>query len=103
MNLFFSEINHIFAKIVIFIVELKIITYMKFINEEDLTEENIEQFWEEIDALEEKADRDCKLLHESIPPQFNSVEEANSYYNAMPFSEWENKIFEEYGINGIPK
>ena len=75
---------------------------MKFINEEDLTEENMAEFWKEIDALEEKAERDIKLLQESVTPQFNSIEEANRFYDAMPFNEWENKIFEEYGINGIP-
>ena len=74
----------------------------RFINEENLTDENMAEFWKEIDALEEKADRDCKLLQESAVPQFNSVEEANKYYNAMPFNEWENKMFAEYGINGIP-
>ena len=74
---------------------------MKFINEEDLTEENLRVFWEEIDALEEKADRDSKILQESFPQQFNSVEEANRYFNAIPFNEWENKIFAKYGVNGI--
>ena len=75
---------------------------MKFINEEDLTEENMAEFWKEIDALEEEAERESKMLQESTHPKFNSIEEARRFYNATPFSEWENKIFEEYGINGIP-
>lgn len=72
----------------------------RFINEEDLTEENLAQFWKEIDALEEKADRERLRLDESAPPRFNSIEEARKYYNAIPFQEWENKIFKEYGIDG---
>ena len=73
---------------------------MKFINEEDLTEENMAEFWKEIDILEKEAERDCKMLQESTHPKFNSIEEARQFYNAMPFSEWENKMFKRYGING---
>ena len=71
---------------------------MKFINEDDLTEENMAEFWKEIDALEEKADRNSRLLQEAVTPQFNSIEEANRYYNAMSFAEWEKKMFEKYGL-----
>jgi N12 class adenine-specific DNA methylase len=100
MNLFFSEINHIFAKIVIFIVELKIITYMKFINEEDLTEENLKEAWNEINEIREDYKRKKRKLNESSIPQFKSIEEARAYFGSIPFSEWENKMFEKYGING---
>ncbi|MBO7417770.1 MAG: hypothetical protein J6U14_02405 [Bacteroidaceae bacterium] len=73
---------------------------MKFINEEDLTEENMAEFWKEIDILEEEAERESKKLQESTHPKFNSIEEARRFYNAIPFSEWENKMFKKYGING---
>ena len=74
----------------------------RFINEEDLTVESFEEFSRDIEMIMHKHNKERERLTESVTPQFNSVEEANSYYNAMPFNEWENKIFEEYGINGIP-
>lgn len=71
---------------------------MKFINEEDLTWENFELFCHEVESMIARHESEKKCLKESVRPQFNSTEEANRYYNAMPFQKWENKIFEEYGI-----
>ncbi len=73
---------------------------MKFINEEDLTVESFGEFCRDIEVIIAKHDKERNHLNESIPPQFNSIEEAREYYGSMPFEEWENKIFEEYGING---
>ena len=61
---------------------------MKFVTEEDLTEENIAKFWQEIDELCEKASEEEKRLDSSPTPEFKSVEEANKYYNAIPFEEY---------------
>lgn len=75
----------------------------RFINEEDLTEESFAEFCREIDSIIAKASRERQRLDESATPRFNSIEEANRYYNAIPFQEWENKIFKEYGIDDSPK
>lgn len=72
---------------------------MKFVTEEDLTEENLAEFWQEIDELCEKADEEAKRLASSPTPEFKSIEEANKYYNATPFEEWERKMFEKYDID----
>ena len=73
---------------------------MKFINEEDLTEENFAKAWQEIEDIREENRKNRQLLNESSIPQFKSIEEAMQYYNAIPFAEWENKMFEKYGVNG---
>ena len=71
---------------------------MKFINEEDLTDENFAKGWQQIEELCDRTLQNIKRLNESQTPKFNSIEEANKYYNAIPFEEWENKMFEKYGL-----
>ena len=71
---------------------------MKFYCEEDLENGNFEKFCQEIEELSKKAAEAAKLLNESAPEQFNSIEEALKYYNAIPFSDWENKMRERHGI-----
>ena len=73
---------------------------MKFINEEDLTDENLKKAWEEIDTIREEYKQAKLRLNESSMPQFNSIEEARQYYGSIPFDEWENKVSEMYGLNG---
>lgn len=73
---------------------------MKFINEEDLTDENLKKAWEEIDTIREEYKQAKLRLNESSMPQFNSIEEARQYYGSIPFAEWENKVSEMYGLNG---
>lgn len=72
---------------------------MKFYKEEDLTEENLKKAWAEIDELSRIADEKARLLKESPKPELNTIEEALKYYNAIPFQEWENKMFERLGMN----
>ena len=72
---------------------------MKFYNEDDLTDENFEAFCREIEKLEEKAMREVKRLCESPKPHFSTIEDVRAYYHSIPFQEWENKMFEKYGIN----
>ena len=79
---------------------LKLVTCMKFINEEDLTEDNFKKAWDEIIDIREDYKRKKRQLNESSVPQFKSVEEAREYFGSTPFSEWENKMFEKYGMNG---
>ena len=71
---------------------------MKFYKPEDLTDENFEKSWEIIEELSKKAKESSRLLCESAKPQFNTTEELLQYYNAIPFSEWENKMREKYVI-----
>ena len=73
---------------------------MKFINEEDLTDENLKKAWEEIDTIREEYKQAKLRLNESSMPQFNSIEEARQYFDSMPFAEWENKMFDKYSLNG---
>lgn len=71
---------------------------MKFYNEKDLENGNFEKGWQEIEEISRKADEKAKLLSESPSPQFNTHEEFARYYNAIPFSEWENKMREKHGL-----
>ena len=71
---------------------------MKFYNEDDMTDENFEKAWKEIDELQQKAIRNSRLLSETPKPKFNTIEEARAYYGSIPFSEWENKMREKYGL-----
>ena len=71
-----------------------------FCNEGELTEKKMAEFWREIDTLEEAAEKESKVLNETTMPHFDSIEEARRFFNAIPFAEWENKMFEDYGING---
>ena len=71
---------------------------MKFYNEEDLENGNYERFCQEIDEISRKADEKARLLCEFPIPNFSTIEEARAYYGSMPFSEWENKMREKYGI-----
>ena len=73
---------------------------MKFINEEDLTEYNLKKAWDEINDIREDYKRKKRQLNESSIPHFKSIEEAREYFDSTPFSEWENKMFEKYGMNG---
>ena len=73
---------------------------MKFINEEDLTEENFAKAWQEIEDIREEYRKSKQTLNESPMPQFNSIEEAREYFGSILFEEWENKMFEKYGVNG---
>ena len=71
---------------------------MKFYNEDDLTDENFEKFCQKIEEIRRKAKEYNRLLNESPKPKFNTIEEARAYYGSIPFSEWENKMREKYGI-----
>lgn len=69
---------------------------MKFYTKEDLSDENFEKGWNKIEELSKKAEEDSKRLNESLKPRFNSIEEALKYYDATPFSEWENNMRRRY-------
>lgn len=71
---------------------------MKFYNEDDMTEENIKRFFQEIDEIEQKYAEKDRLLSKNAPLKFNSIEEARAYYHSTPFEEWENEMGEKYGI-----
>lgn len=72
---------------------------MKFVREEDLTDENFEKAWNEIDNMVEDIERKNALLQElAPPPEFKTTEEVMRYYNAIPLAEWENKMREKYGM-----
>ena len=73
---------------------------MKFVNEEDLTEENLKKAWEEIGAIRKVNEQAKQHLNESSMLQFSSIEEARKYFGSVPFSEWENKVSDMYGLNG---
>lgn len=68
---------------------------MKFINEKDLTEENLMKAWDEISEIRKDYKRKKRQLNESSIPQFKSIDEARAYFGSMPFSEWEHKIFKK--------
>jgi hypothetical protein len=71
----------------------------KFINEDDLTEENLKKAWTEISEIREDFKQQKRQTNKPSIPQFKSIEEAREYFGSIPFSEWEKKMFEEYGIN----
>ncbi len=71
---------------------------MKFYNEDDLENGNFEKAWQEIEEISRQADEKAKLLSETPKPKFSTIEEARAYYGSIPFSEWENKMREKYGI-----
>ena len=71
---------------------------MKFYNEDDMTEEKFNKFWDEIDEINRKSIENSKLLTENAPKKFNTVEEVRAYYNSIPFEEWENNMREKYGM-----
>ena len=71
---------------------------MKFYNEDDLDNGNFEKGWAIIEEISRRADEKAKLLNESPSPEFSTIEEARAYYDSIPFSEWENKISEKYGL-----
>ena len=74
---------------------------MKFVNEVDLTDENLKKAWEEIDAIREEHQQTKQHLNESAIPQFNSIEEARQYFDSMPFAEWENKVLASENIKTL--
>lgn len=66
---------------------------MKFYNEDDMTEEKFNQFWDMIDEKSEKAIKEDEV---SIL-QFNNEEDLLNYYRskgAVTFEEWEENMFE---------
>ena len=71
---------------------------MKFINEEDLTEENFKKAWEEIDVIREEYKQAKQHLNESSIPQFSSIEEARRHFGSIPFAEWEKNMLAKYGL-----
>lgn len=71
---------------------------MKFYTEKDLENGNFEKGWAEIEKIREGAKMHRKMLAESVRPKFRTLEEFAKYYNAIPFSEWENKMKEKYGL-----
>lgn len=71
---------------------------VKFHTINDMTEENIRLFIQEIEEIKRQGREKIKLLHENAPKRFNTFEEAIKHYNATPFEEWENKMIEKYGI-----
>lgn len=69
---------------------------MKFYGPEDLTDEKFEKGWSIIEELSQRAEESSKMLCESSKPKFNTEDELLQYYNAIPFSEWENKMRKRY-------
>lgn len=66
---------------------------MKFYNEDDMTEEKFNQFW---DMIDEKCEKAIKEDEVSIL-QFNNEEDLLNYYRskgAVTFEEWEKNMFE---------
>lgn len=52
-----------------------------------------------IEELSQRAEKSSKILYESSKPRFNTEKELLQYYNAIPFSEWENKMRDKLGCN----
>lgn len=71
---------------------------MKFYCEEDLENGNFERGWQIIEEISRQADEEARLLSESPSPEFNTIEEALKFYNAIPFEQFEHEIKEKYGM-----
>lgn len=74
---------------------------MKFYNEDDMTEEKFNKYWDMIDEQCEATIKKAKLLNEGSILQFNNEEDLLNYYRskgAVTFEEWENNMREKYNI-----
>ncbi|HBC84682.1 MAG TPA: hypothetical protein DCZ30_04525 [Clostridiales bacterium] len=56
-------------------------------SERELFEEEMAKWIEETERRADERRKKSKKLHEGLTPQFNSIEEADKYYNAIPWDE----------------
>lgn len=56
--------------------------------EQELFEEEMAKWPEELERLAEERRRKSKKLHEGSTPKFNSIEEADTYYDATSWDDF---------------